>query len=318
VERQDRAIGAGWRRSALLWVILAALLAVPAISGVLAFFSDAASVGGNAFNADTLDPASGLSATGGTTVSLSWTATADTYASGHRIYSSSTSGGPYSQVGQVTPRTTTTFVDSPVAGAYFYVVRAYYQNWESANSNEASASCCTISNTGLRSPTAQAADTGGDGDGFEVNPTSAFAADASDAWDANSGTGTGATCGSAGKDRHRYYDYGLSVPSNASLLGIEVRLDASVSSATGTRFMCVELSWDGGTTWTAAQSTSALTATTTTYTLGSSSDTWGRTWTVPGDFSDANFRVRITNVGDDNTQRFQLDWVAVRVTHAHP
>jgi hypothetical protein len=318
VERQDGAIGTPWLRPVVFWVIFAALLAVPAVSGALAFFTGTASVGSNTFNADTLDPASGLSATGGTTVSLSWTATADIYASGHRIYSSSTSGGPYSQVGQVTPRTTTTFVDSPAAGAYFYVVRAYYQNWESANSNEASASCCTVSNTGLRSPTAQAADTGGDGDGFEVNPTSAFAADATDAWDANSGTGTGTTCGSAGKDRHRYYTYGLSVPSNASLLGIEVQLDASVSSATGARFMCVELSWDGGTSWTAAQSTSALTATTATYTLGSSSDMWGRTWTVPGDFSDANFRVRITDVSDDNTMRFQLDWVAVRVTHAHP
>jgi len=318
VERQDRAIGAGWRRSALLWVILAALLAVPAISGVLAFFSDAASVGGNAFNADTLDPASGLSATGGTTVSLSWTATADTYATGHRVFRAGTTGGPYSQVGEVTPRTTTTFLDSPAAGAYFYVVRAYYQNWESANSNEASASCCTISNTGLRDPAADAADTGGDGDGFENGATFAYTAGGNDARDNTSGTGTGTTCGSTGKDRHRYYNYGLSVPSNASLLGIEVQLDAWVTDATGTRFMCVELSWDGGASWTTAKSTSALSSTVATYILGSTSDDWGRVWSVPGNFSDANFRVRITDVSADNLQDFRLDWVAVRVTHAHP
>jgi hypothetical protein len=287
-------------------------------SVVYARSSDTASVGSNAFALDSLDAPTNLTATGGTTVTLNWTATPDAYATGHRIFRSTSSGGGYSQVGQVTPRTTTVFVDSPAAGAYYYVARAYYQNWESANSNEVTASCCTISNTGLRSPTSQAADTGGDGDGFEDNPTSAFALDGSDARDANSGTGTGTTCDSTGKDRHRYHSYGFSVPSNASILGIEVRLDAAVNNPSGTRFMCVELSWDGGSTWTTAKSTASMTSSTATYTLGSSSDTWGRTWNVTNNFSNGNFRIRITNVSNDSSQRFQLDWAAVRITYAAP
>ena len=302
----------------LLALAVGLVLAAISATGALALFTEGGSVGSNSFNADTLDPASGTSATGGTTVSLGWTATADTYASGHRVLRASTTGGPYSQVGEVTPRTTTTFVDSPAAGAYFYVVRAYYQNWQSANSNEASASCCTISNTGLRDPGGQVADTGGDGDGFQTTPTEAYTDGGNDAVDSSSGTGTGTTCGDTGKDRHRYYNYGISSPSNSSTLGIEVRLDASVGNVSGTRFMCVELSWDGGASWTAAKTTPALSGTPTTYTLGSASDTWGRTWNVTDDFTDANFRVRITNVSDDTSQQFVLDWVAVRVTHAHP
>jgi hypothetical protein len=39
----------------------------------------------------------------------------------------------------VTPRTTTTYTDNPADGIYYYVARAFHQNWESVNGNEASA-----------------------------------------------------------------------------------------------------------------------------------------------------------------------------------
>ncbi|MBI2913817.1 MAG: DNRLRE domain-containing protein, partial [Chloroflexi bacterium] len=94
----------------------------------------------NTFNSDTLDAPTGLTASGGSSVLLNWTATADTYATGHRVLRGTASGGPYSQVAEVTPRTTTTYDDSPAAGTYYYVVRAFYQSWESANSNETSES----------------------------------------------------------------------------------------------------------------------------------------------------------------------------------
>ena len=113
------------------------LLVYPAVGrgGVSALFTDQASVGGNSMSTDTLDPPTGLSASG--SVTLNWTATPDTYASGHRVLRSTTSGGPYSQIAEITPRTTTTYVDSVCAGTYYYVARAYFQNWESANSNQA-------------------------------------------------------------------------------------------------------------------------------------------------------------------------------------
>ena len=74
-------------------------------------------------------------------INLSWTATVDTYASGYRILRGTATGGPYTQIAEVTPRTTTSYTDTTVTGGttYFYVVRSFYQSWESANSNEASA-----------------------------------------------------------------------------------------------------------------------------------------------------------------------------------
>lgn len=110
------------------------------IDGALALFDDTASVAGNTFVTDTLAPPTGVSATPGATITIDWTATTDTYATGHRVLRGTAPGGPYSQIAEITPRTTVTYIDSPAAGTYYYVVRAYkLTNWESVNSSEVSA-----------------------------------------------------------------------------------------------------------------------------------------------------------------------------------
>jgi len=96
--------------------------------------------------------------------------------------------------------------------------------------------------------------------------------------------------------------------------GIEVRLDARADRTTGAPRMCVQLSWDGGTTWTAAKTSANLTTSEATYTLGGAADTWGRTWTSTN-FSNANFRVQIIKVASNTSRDFSLDWVAVQVTY---
>jgi hypothetical protein len=93
-----------------------------------------------------------------------------------------------------------------------------------------------------------------------------------------------------------------------------VRLDSRVDSTSGSPKMCVQLSWDGGVSWTAAQATSTLTTTMAARTLGGAANTWGRTWTA-SELRDANFRVRITNVAASTSRDFSLDWIAVRVTY---
>lgn len=70
----------------------------------------------------------------------------------------------------------------------------------------------------------------------------------------------------------------------------------------------------GGTTWTAAKATGTLGTGMNTFTLGSATDTWGRTWS-PTNFAAANFRVRVINVASSTSRDFFLDWVAVRVTY---
>jgi hypothetical protein len=169
-------------------------------------------------------------------------------------------------------------------------------------------------NTGLRSPTANAADSGGDGNGFESNPANAHADDAASAVDNNSGTASSMSCTSTARDKHRFFNYGITIPSGATVKGIEVRLDSRVDDTAGSPKMCVELSWDGGISWTAPLATATLTTSMTTRTLGGAANTWGRPWTA-AELSNANFRVRITNVANSTVRDFSLDWIAVRVSY---
>ena len=298
--------------------MLSLLIMATALS-VYAIFTGSTSVTPNDFASDTLNPPTLLAATGGASASLSWTATADTYASGHRVLRGTATGGPYTQIAEVTPRTTTTYIDSPAAGTYYYVARAFYQSWESVNSNEVSAVVGTPTSTGFLSCAANAAVTTGSGDnnGFQTNPANACANDAAFAEDPNSGNSGATTCSDVGKDRHLYYNYGFTIPAGSSISGIEVRLDAWADSTPSNPFMCVELSWDGGATWTATKKTTTLGTAEATFTLGTTTDTWGRTW-ASTDFTNANFRVRITNVAGNNQRDFRLDWAAVQVSYVAP
>lgn len=168
--------------------------------------------------------------------------------------------------------------------------------------------------TGLRSPTANAPDTGGDNNGFEMFPNNAHDDDAFTAIDNNSGSGTSTSCTSSSKDKHRYYNYGFAVPAGATVLGLEVRLDAMVDSTSGSPKMCVQLSWNGGSSWTTTKSTPNLNTSMATYLLGGATDTWGRTWNST-ELSDANFRIRVINVASSTSRDFSLDWIPVRILY---
>jgi hypothetical protein len=118
-------------------------------------------------------------------------------------------------------------------------------------------------------------------------------------------------------DRHLYYDYGISVSPDCSISGIEVRLDWWLDSTLDTSSMTLELSWDGGASWTGAKTDTTESTSEHTAVLGGSTDTWGRGWTL-GELSDANFRVRVTSNSDSGSRDFFLDWVPVRVYYAPP
>ena len=298
--------------------LVAVLVVLP--SGVsLARLTDAATVT-HSLGTDTLDPPTSLAATGGAAAALTWTPTVDTYATGYDLQRATLSGGPYTVVASITPRTTIATTDTPPAnGTYYYVLRSAFQSWTSVNSNQASATVTLgATPTGYRTCTggSNAADTGGNGDGYEVTPSNACADDTATAADVNTNTTTAVSCTNPGKDRHRFWDFGLGVPATvASVNGIQVRLDEGMNNNGGTNQVCVELSWDGGTTWTAPK-TAALTggATITTYTLGAANDTWGRTWTG-ANFSNASFRVRVTDVTSQPNKSFLLEYLAVQVTY---
>jgi hypothetical protein len=267
---------------------------------------------------DTLAPPTSLAASGTTTTaSLTWTRSSDAYAAGYDVLRSTTSGSGYALVKTVTPGSATATTDAPGNGTFYYVLRSSFQNWRSVNSNQASVTLSSQTSTGLKSCTAgsNAADTGGDGNGYEVNPGDACADDTASATDASTGTSGSTSCADAGKDRHRFWDFNLGIPSTVSSIdGITVRVDSGMNNNGGTNNLCVELSWNGGASWTAAKSFDMAVSALTTYTLGGASDTWGRTWTGPN-FSNANFRVRITDATSQPNKTYLLEYLAVQVTY---
>lgn len=109
---------------------------------------------GNSYSATSLSAATGLSATPDTIqckITLSWTASPTTWASGHNVYRSTSSGGSFNLIATVSPRTTTTYADTDAALKtglnYYYQVRAYYTGttwlspWSNMTSAAAPAAC---------------------------------------------------------------------------------------------------------------------------------------------------------------------------------
>jgi hypothetical protein len=159
-----------------------------------------------------------------------------------------------------------------------------------------------------------AAQTGGDGNGYEVSAGNTYANDGLFAVDNNSGTGTSSLCTNAGKDKHRFFNYNITIPVSAAVKGIQVQLNAKADSTSGSPKLCAQLSWDGGATWTSAKSTTRLTTAEATYILGGAADTWGHVWTA-SQLGNTTFIVRVIDVATSTSRDFSLDWVAVQVTY---
>jgi hypothetical protein len=170
--------------------------------------------------------------------------------------------------------------------------------------------------TGYHSPLANAAVISGAGDnnGFESNPNYSYTLNNSFATDLNSGSNTNTSYENSGKDKHDFTNFGITVGTEYSIQGIEVRLDSKVDSTVGSPKMYIQLSWDNGVSWTAAKVTPILSKTRKTYFLGNSADKWGHNWT-PDELNDQNFKVRIINVASNTSRDFRLDWISVNVIY---
>jgi hypothetical protein len=155
--------------------------------------------------------------------------------------------------------------------------------------------------------------TGGDGNGYETNETALTGGpDGAFATDVNSGSGNSTTCTSTARDKEVAGGYAFS-NLGTSILGIQVALTGKVSSTKNTPRYCVQLSWDGGTSWTTGKSTANLKTTVATYTLGTTADTWGHAWTA-AQLSSTSFKVRVIDLANSTARTFSLDSVSVTVT----
>ena len=76
-------------------------------------------------------------------------------------------------------------------------------------------------NTGMKSPTTNSAETSsaGDNNGYEVTASNAHPNDSFFAVDNNSGSGTNTSCTHNQKDKHRFYNFGFAIPPAAVIQG---------------------------------------------------------------------------------------------------
>lgn len=113
--------------------------------------------------------------------------------------------------------------------------------------------------------------------------------------------------------------YGI-LPGHATITGIEIQLDAKADSGTDPNdYFEVDLSWNGGTNYTATKrvpTSGGLGTTENTYILGGENDDWGHTWTLAEITGATTFRIRVTY--KKSTGNGNIDLRAVRVFHGLP
>lgn len=293
-------------------VLVATAVAAPVTLARFASDDDAEAT----FSTGSILPPTALAASvSGTTVTLTWTPTVSAGVEGYDVLRSATSGSGYVVVSSVTPRTASTTTNNPRAGTWYYVLRSSLSNWRSTASNQASATVPSLA-TGFKTCTTNVADTGGDNNGYQTNRNNACVPDGAVAVDSNSGTNTVLSCTNAGKDRHRFGGYSFGLPGTVgSVDGIELTLVASLNSTTGTSYLCIQLSPDGGTTWTATKQATLTSTSLSTYTVGGATDTWGRTWTA-AELASGTFVVRVIDVSNQSTKTFRLDGVSAQVHYS--
>lgn len=115
-------------------------------------------------------------------------------------------------------------------------------------------------------------------------------------------------------DQQDYYEFGLSVPAGVTIDGIEVSVEAKRVSTFADDFTInVQLSWNGGSSWTDAKQNTWTTTTDTYKSYGGSSDTWGRGWSSD-DFSDVNFVAYFyLSAGDTTGFAHEVDHIRIKV-----
>lgn len=164
----------------------------------------------------------------------------------------------------------------------------------------------------------------GDNNGFETTygtntPKDTTTQNSAGIESLNSGSAASSNCAlpNSSSDQEDFSTFNFSVPSNATIKGIAVAVRGHYDSTSGTNTFCSFLSPDGGTSWTAGQNTSDVNTSDVTNTLGSSSDTWGRTWS-PTEFNNTNFKLRVMPLVSSTARDAFIDFMTVTVYYDQP
>ena len=135
-----------------------------------------------------------------------------------------------------------------------------------------------MADTGLKSPTVSVSG------GQWSNPDNVFTSNNSRAREDVNG------------QSQQWSTFEFGVPAGATIDGIQVSIEGCWEDSNS---IDVELSWNGGSNWTSpVKNASGFGYSDVTDTVGGAADTWNRTWS-DSDFSNANFRCRLTKQGQD-------------------
>jgi len=182
--------------------------------------------------------------------------------------------------------------------------------------------------TGGGAPTGATTETGGGGEGGEaigsedgfVVPTGVATGDCSGTAQWTTPSNAFASDGNYATEitstqSQDYCDFGFSIPGGNEITGIDVKIEASRDTDAGENSKFdIDLSWDGGTSYTTATTSGILPTTDKVFVMATSSDLWGRTWS-PSELNDTNFRLRITASKGATTEVIQVDAIQIRVDH---
>lgn len=149
---------------AIAITLVVSILAGSAFAHSNAVFVSTSDGTDNLFATSGLVPPTNLTGnnTSGTTT-LNWTATTSTKATGYTVFRANTTAGPYTQLGTVSGRGTTTYNDTTASQTYVYAVQATVGEWASANSTPVTVNAATV--TTVAAPTNVAVTNQGDGVG---------------------------------------------------------------------------------------------------------------------------------------------------------
>lgn len=109
----------------------------------------------------------------------------------------------------------------------------------------------------------------------------------------------------------KYGDFGLAVPSNALITGIEVKTRTR-SDSSDERHFAVSVSWNNGAHWSTPVDTTNTDTNYITDVLGGPTNTWGHTWSA-GQLADGQFAVRVREDFTGRDATAGLDVVAVKI-----
>ncbi len=136
------------------------------------------------------------------------------------------------------------------------------------------------------------------------NPSNAFASNGNYASSESGNT----------RDEQDYYSFSPTIPAGASINGIIVSIEGLPYAVKKPNFR-VKLSYDGGSNWTATKDTGSYTSEAYKE-VGGAADIWGRTWSI-AEFSNANFRVHIENIGDSAVAAYPCcDHVRIKIYYS--